>query len=163
MLSLFSKALLRALICISLINTSIAFSQSINPQQPGIASAHPLATKAGYTILEQGGNAFDAAVAVSAALSVVEPYSSGLGGGGFFLLYRSSDEFSTFIDAREVAPLDSYSEMYLDESQNVIPRVSLDGPLASGIPGLPAALVYVSENYGTLPLDTVLRLSLIHI
>ena len=157
MLSLFSKALLRALICISLINTSIAFSQSINPQQPGIASAHPLATKAGYTILEQGGNAFDAAVAVSAALSVVEPYSSGLGGGGFFLLYRSSDEFSTFIDAREVAPLDSYSEMYLDESQNVIPRVSLDGPLASGIPGLPAALVYVSENYGTLPLDTVLR------
>jgi gamma-glutamyltranspeptidase len=57
MLSLFSKALLRALICISLINTSIAFSQSINPQQPGIASAHPLATKAGYTILEQGGNA----------------------------------------------------------------------------------------------------------
>ncbi len=157
MLSLFSKALLQALICISLINTSIAFSQSIKPQQPGIASAHPLATKAGYTILEQGGNAFDAAVAVSAALSVVEPYSSGLGGGGFFLLYRSSDELSTFIDAREVAPLESYSEMYLDEKQNVIPRVSLDGPLASGIPGLPAALVYISENYGTLPLDTVLR------
>ena len=157
MLSLFSKALLRALICISLINTSIAFSQPTKPQQPGIASAHPLATKAGYTILEQGGNAFDAAVAVSAALSVVEPYSSGLGGGGFFLLYRSSDELSTFIDAREVAPLESYSEMYLDEKQNVIPRVSLDGPLASGIPGLPAALVYISENYGRLPLDTVLR------
>ena len=157
MLSLFSKALLRALVCLSLINTPIAFSQSINPQQSGIASAHPLATKAGYRILEQGGNAFDAAVAVSATLSVVEPYSSGLGGGGFFLLYRSSDEFSTFIDAREVAPLDAYSEMYLDESQNVIPRVSLDGPLAAGIPGLPAALVYVSEHYGTLPLNVVLR------
>ena len=157
MLSLFSKALLRALVCLSLINAPIAFSESINPQQSGIASAHPLATKAGYRILEQGGNAFDAAVAVSAALSVVEPYSSGLGGGGFFLLYRSSDEFSTFIDAREVAPLDAYSEMYLDESQNVIPRVSLDGPLAAGIPGLPAALVYVSEHYGTLPLNVVLR------
>ena len=157
MLSLFSKALLRTLVCLSMINIPIAFSESINPQQPGIASAHPLATKAGYRILEQGGNAFDAAVAVSAVLSVVEPYSSGLGGGGFFLMYRSSDELSTFIDAREVAPLDSYSEMYLDESQNVIPRVSLDGPLASGIPGLPAALVYVSENYGTLPLNVVLR------
>ena len=157
MLSLFSKALLRALVCLSLINAPIAFSESINPQQSGIASAHPLATKAGYRILEQGGNAFDAAVAVSATLSVVEPYSSGLGGGGFFLLYRSSDEFSTFIDAREVAPLDAYSEMYLDESQNVIPRVSLDGPLAAGIPGLPAALVYVSEHYGTLPLNVVLR------
>jgi gamma-glutamyltranspeptidase/glutathione hydrolase len=157
MLGLFSKTVLRALICIALINAPVVFSQSVNPQQPGIASAHPLATKAGYTILEQGGNAFDAAVAVSAALSVVEPYSSGLGGGGFFLLYRSSDKLSTFVDAREVAPINAYSEMYLDGGQNVIPRVSLDGPLAAGIPGLPAALVYVSENYGSLPLSVVLK------
>ena len=61
----------------------------IRIDEPGIASAHPMATQAGLKILEQGGNAFDAAVAVSAALSVVEPYSSGIGGGGFFLLYRS--------------------------------------------------------------------------
>ena len=69
-----------------------------------IASAYPLASKAGQDILAAGGNAFDAAVAVAAALAVVEPSSSGLGGGGFFLLHRQSDGFETMVDAREKAP-----------------------------------------------------------
>jgi len=129
----------------------------IRIDEPGIASAHPLATQAGFKILEQGGNAFDAAVAVSAALSVVEPYSSGIGGGGFFLLFRSSDNFTTFVDAREVAPGMSEADMYLDSDRNYIPRSSLVGPLASGIPGLPAALVHVAENYGQLPLKQSLQ------
>ena len=75
------------------------------PPQPAISSAHPLATRAGMEILGAGGNAFDAAVAVSAALAVVEPYSSGLGGGGFWLLHRSRDGFEVVIDGRERAPL----------------------------------------------------------
>ena len=129
----------------------------IGIDEPGIASAHPLATQVGFKILEEGGNAFDAAVAVSAALSVVEPYSSGIGGGGFFLLYRSSDNFTTFVDAREVAPGMSDPDMYLDSDRNFIPRSSLVGPLASGIPGLPAALVHVAENYGQLPLKQSLQ------
>ncbi|HYK15757.1 MAG TPA: gamma-glutamyltransferase, partial [Burkholderiales bacterium] len=69
-----------------------------------IATAHPLATEAGYRILEQGGNAFDAAVTVAAVLAVVEPYSAGLGGGGFWLLHRASDKKQVMIDARETAP-----------------------------------------------------------
>ncbi len=126
------------------------------PQQPAIASAHPLATQAGYLILERGGNAFDAAIAVSAALSVVEPYSSGLGGGAFFLLHREQDKYQTFIDAREKAPSAATAEMYLDAQGMVIPKASLVGPLASGIPGLPAGLIYLSKQYGTLPLEECL-------
>ncbi len=74
------------------------------PGKSAIASAYPLASDAGKEILAKGGNAFDAAVAVAAALSVVEPSSSGLGGGGFFLLRRASDGFETMIDLREMAP-----------------------------------------------------------
>ena len=77
----------------------------------GIATAHPLATQAGEKILAEGGNAFDAAVAISAALAVVEPYSSGIGGGGFWLLHRSSDGFETMIDGREKAPLKAHRDM----------------------------------------------------
>ena len=146
-----------ALIFIALIPSQSYTKDDIRIDGPGIASAHPMATQAGLKILEQGGNAFDAAVAVSAALSVVEPYSSGIGGGGFFLLFRSSDNFTTFIDAREVAPGMSEPDMYLDSDRNFIPRSSLVGPLASGIPGLPAALAHVAENYGNLPLKQSLQ------
>ena len=73
------------------------------PPKAAIASQHELASQAGMEILKQGGNAFDAAVAVSSTLGVVEPSSSGLGGGGFWLLHRASDGFETMVDAREVA------------------------------------------------------------
>lgn len=117
-----------------------------------IASAHPLATQAGMEVLGAGGNAFDAAVAVSAALAVVEPYSSGLGGGGFWLLHRESDGFDVMVDGREKAPLAATRKMYLDSSGNVVPGLSVDGALAAGIPGEPAALVHIAERYGRLPL-----------
>src|SRR5262245_11797262 len=80
----------------------------------GIASAHPLAIEAGLEILREGGNAFDAAIAVAAALGVVEPNSSGLSGGGFFLLHRASDGLETMVDAREVAPGAATRDMFLD-------------------------------------------------
>lgn len=117
-----------------------------------IASAHPLATEAGFEILNKGGNVFDAAVAVSAALAVVEPSGSGLGGGGFWLLHRASDGFETMIDGREKAPLAAHRDMFLDKNGNVVPRLSVDGALAAAIPGMPAALVHLSEKYGRLPL-----------
>ena len=117
-----------------------------------IASAHPLATDAGFEVLEVGGNAFDAAVAVSAALAVVEPYSSGLGGGGFWLLHRATDGRELMLDGRERAPLAAHRDMYLDADGRFQPESSLNGPLAAGIPGHPAALVHLAETYGRVPL-----------
>ena len=122
------------------------------PPAAAVASAHPLATDAGLEILQAGGNAFDAAIAVSAALAVVEPYSSGLGGGGFYLLHRARDGRDVMIDARERAPQAAQADMYLDPAGAIIPNRSLDGPLAAGIPGEPAALAHLAAHYGRLPL-----------
>jgi gamma-glutamyltranspeptidase / glutathione hydrolase len=122
-----------------------------------IASAYPLASQAGQEILTAGGNAFDAAVAVAAALAVVEPTSSGLGGGGFFLLHRQSDGFETMIDAREKAPGAASRDMYLDKAGNEIPNSSTQGPVSSAIPGEPAALEYLARKYGKLPLKQSLQ------
>jgi len=118
----------------------------------GIASAHPLATRAGCDILQEGGNAFDAAVAVASTLAVVEPFASGIGGGGFLLLHRASDGYETFVDARETAPGKASPAFFLDAEGKPKERLSLDGPAAAGIPGTPAALDWVASNYGRLPL-----------
>jgi gamma-glutamyltranspeptidase/glutathione hydrolase len=122
------------------------------PGKAAIASAHYLATEAGHEILADGGNAFDAAVAVSAVLAVVEPTSSGLGGGAFWLLHRASDGFETMIDAREQAPAGADRDMFLDESGNVDRDLAINGPLAGGIPGEVAGLEHLAENYGRLSL-----------
>jgi gamma-glutamyltranspeptidase/glutathione hydrolase len=126
------------------------------PTREGIASAHPLATEAGLRILAEGGNAADAAVAVAAALAVVEPFASGIGGGGFFLLRRASDVRGVMVDARETAPQRAHTRMYLDGDGFPLPRASLDGALAAAIPGLPAGLAHVARVYGTLPLGQLL-------
>ncbi len=122
------------------------------PRQVAIASAHPLATKAGFEILQKGGNVYDAAVAVSAALAVVEPSGSGLGGGGFWLLHRESDGLDIMVDGREKAPLAASKDMFV-----VDPISSLNGALAAGIPGMPAALVHLSAQYGNLSLAESLQ------
>ncbi len=127
------------------------------PPAAAVASAHPAATRAGLEILQAGGNAFDAAVAVSAALAVVEPYSSGLGGGGFWLLHRTRDGYEVMIDGREKAPLAASRDMYLDSKGEPVKGASVDGPLAAGIPGEPAALAYLAKHYGRLPLKQSLQ------
>ena len=122
------------------------------PPSAAIASAHPLATDAGREVLDAGGNAFDAAIAVAAALAVVEPYSSGLGGGGFFLLHRAADGKEVMIDGRETAPQAASADMYLDAGGKVEPKKSRDGALAAAIPGIPAALDHLARHYARLPL-----------
>jgi gamma-glutamyltranspeptidase/glutathione hydrolase len=126
------------------------------PDADAVASAHPLATAAGIAVLQSGGNAFDAAVAVSAVLGVVEPYGSGLGGGGFWLLHEAKTGKQVMIDGREVAPLKAHRDMYLDRRGNPLPAASIDGPLAAGIPGTPKALAHIAKIYGRLPLAVTL-------
>lgn len=127
------------------------------PPAVAVASAHPAATAAGLHLLASGGNAFDAAVAVSAVLAVVEPYSSGIGGGGFWLLHIADEDRDVMIDGRERAPLAATRTMYLDEAGRFVPERSLNGPLAAGIPGEPAALAHLAAKYGRLPLTETLR------
>lgn len=138
---------LLALFLIACIQASIAEQEKFY----AVVTAHPLASEAGERILNAGGNAFDAAVAVSATLAVVEPYGSGIGGGGFWLLHQASTHEDIVIDGREVAPSAAHATMYLD-ADGKLTRDSIDGPLAAGIPGVVAALEVISEKYGSLSL-----------
>lgn len=144
----------------AIVALSLFLLSAANAAQPGtaaIASAHPLATQAGLDVLAQGGNAFDAAVAVAAALAVVEPSSSGLGGGGFFLLHRAADKFETFIDARETAPAAATRDMFLDAAGQPVRNASRSTALAAGIPGEVAGMAHLSARYGRLPLEHALQ------
>jgi gamma-glutamyltranspeptidase/glutathione hydrolase len=131
---------------------ALAAAPHAAPAHAAIASAHPLATQAGQEMLAHGGNAFDAAIAVSAVLAVVEPASSGVGGGGFFLLHLAADGRETMVDARETAPARASRDMYLGPDGRARPEASRNGPLAAGIPGEPAAWTWLAAKYGRLPL-----------
>ncbi len=143
--------------CIAICVTLSANADTVKPSHAAIASAHPLATQAGLDILGQGGNAFDASVAVAAVLAVVEPNSSGVGGGGLWLLHRAADKFETMVDARETAPAAATRDMFLDSKGNPVPGLSMNSALAAGIPGEPAGFAYLAEKYGRLPLKQSLQ------
>jgi gamma-glutamyltranspeptidase/glutathione hydrolase len=154
----FKKIMTRyAVICLACAVLSFSLSADDGPGKAAIASAHYLATEAGHEILAQGGNAFDAAIAVSAALAVVEPTSSGVGGGAFWLLHRASDNFEVMVDGREQAPAAAHKDMYLDEEGKVNRDLAVNGPLAGAIPGEVAGLEHLARYYGRLPLAQSLQ------
>lgn len=124
-----------------------------------IVSAHPLSTKVGVDILKSGGNAFDAAVAVHFALSVVFPYAGNLGGGGFAVILDSNG-FANTLDFREKAPLKAYADMYLDSAKNVIPNLSTLGALAVGVPGSVKGMWVMHQKYGSIPWSDLIRPSI---
>ncbi len=138
-------------------------AQTVNPIATGragmVASATPLATAIGLQILEQGGNAVDAAVATAFALGVAEPNASGLGGGGFILIRLRSGEIA-FIDYREMAPRASTPTMYLGPDGRVRPNSTVVGHLAVGVPGTLAGLSMALQRYGTMRLRQVLAPSI---
>jgi len=132
---------------------ALADAQAQKPGHAAIASAHKLATEAGFEVLAGGGNAFDAAIAVASTLSVVEQQSSGIGGGGLFLLHRVDDAKDVMIDARETAPASTDAKQYLDAKGDLDQDKSWNGAIAAAIPGEPAGLVWIAQHYGKLPLS----------
>jgi len=120
-----------------------------------VASVHELASRTGVQIMQAGGNAVDAAVAVGFALAVVYPQAGNLGGGGFMLI-RMADGKAHFIDYREKAPAAATANMYLDAQGNVIPDASLVGYKSISVPGSVAGMVYAEKAYGKLTLQQVI-------
>lgn len=115
-----------------------------------VTSASPLASEVGAKILQKGGNAFDAAIAVQFALAVVYPGAGNIGGGGF-ALYRKADGETGSLDFREKAPMQASETMYLDNNGEVIPNSSSFGVLAVGVPGSVDGMIELHKKLGSLP------------
>lgn len=125
-------------------------AQTVTAKNALVASAHPLATQAGVEILQKGGNAIDAAIATTLAISVVEPFSAGIGGGGFALVRDAKTQQMTALDFRETAPAAATATMYLDAQGQPIPQASLVGFKAAATPGTIAGLAELHRRYGNL-------------
>lgn len=123
--------------------------------EAAVVSAHPLASEVGAHILKQGGNAIDAAIAVQFSLAVVYPNAGNIGGGGFMVLHTKDGE-SYSIDFRETAPNAASKDMFLDEEGEVTDK-SLNGHLASGVPGTIAGIFLAHEKFGKLPMDKLIE------
>ena len=121
-----------------------------------VATVQPEASKVGVAILQQGGNAIDAAVAVGFALAVVYPEAGNIGGGGF-MLFRRTDGEVHFLDYREKAPAKATANMYLDGQGNVVPDMSTIGYQAIGVPGSVAGMAYAQRHWGKLTLKQVME------
>lgn len=140
--------------------------KSVEAKHGVVSAAHPLASEAGVRILEEGGNAIDAALAASFAISVLRPQSSGLGGGGFALLYRKSEGKVHAFDFRERAPRKSTEKLFQNKDGSLkdffyrkkkVGPASVDGHLAVGVPGLIAGLLDMHKKYGTLSLQKIME------
>jgi gamma-glutamyltranspeptidase/glutathione hydrolase len=122
------------------------------PVRPFVIAANSLAAEAGMEVLERGGSAADAAIAVQAMLSLVEPQSSGMGGGAFLHYYNAADGDLTVYDGREVAPAQASRTMFLDENGEPLDfRTAVVSGRATGVPGAVAALALAHEEHGALP------------
>jgi len=138
-----------AALSLSLAPSAFAASPApVEAEHGMVVTAQHLATDVGVDVLKNGGNAVDAAVAVGYALAVVYPTAGNIGGGGFMTI-RLKDGKTTFLDFRERAPLAATKTMYLDAKGDIVPRASLDGYLAVGVPGSVMGFETAREKYGT--------------
>ncbi|MEE2876474.1 MAG: gamma-glutamyltransferase [Candidatus Neomarinimicrobiota bacterium] len=120
-----------------------------------VSSVHPLASEVGIEVLKSGGNAVDAAIATGLALGVVDQANCGLGGGAFIVI-RLADGTVHTIDGREMAPARAHRDMYIRDGK-ADPDLSQRGPLAVGVPGVPAAYMKALELGGTISLEELIK------
>jgi gamma-glutamyltranspeptidase/glutathione hydrolase len=151
------------LLCLLLVFGSFLTSKGQSSSPKGLVADHAMvvsareeASKIGIEILKQGGNAFDAMMATEMALAVTFPFAGNLGGGGF-MVYRMADGRIGSLDYREKAPLAATKDMYLDKDGNVIPQLSTQGMLASGVPGTLAGIFEAQAKFGKLKPKQVLQ------
>jgi gamma-glutamyltranspeptidase/glutathione hydrolase len=147
--------LLSALLALGGPAARAASGPAVEAESGMVVSSQRLASQVGATILKEGGNAVDSAVAVAYAEAVVNPCCGNLGGGGFLVLHRA-DGRSRFVNFRETAPAAATRDMYLDATGAVVPGASLRGWKAAGVPGTVLGLNTALAAYGTLPLAQVL-------
>ena len=121
-----------------------------------VVAAHPLAAEAGLEMLKKGGNAVDAAIATTFALNAAEPFASGIGGGGFMVIYSAHDKKITAINFREKAPANSYPEMYIENGE-INEQLRRTHGLAIAVPGALAGWSYALDKYGTKALSDVMQ------
>lgn len=121
-----------------------------------VVSPHPLSSQVGVDILQKGGNAIDATVAVHFAMAVVYPRAGNIGGGGFMVIRQQNGEIAS-LDYREKAPAAAQRDMYLDSLGNIIDGLSTKGHLASGVPGTVDGLIQAHQRYGQLPFAEVIQ------
>ncbi|KIL49281.1 gamma-glutamyltransferase [Jeotgalibacillus soli] len=133
------------------------YSQVDTAEGGMVVTAHPLASEIGADVLKKGGNAIDAAVAIQFALTVVEPMMSGIGGGGFMMVYDGKTKETTIINSRERAPAGAEPGMFLDENGQAIPfAVRSTGGTAVGVPGTLKGLETALEMWGTRPMQQLI-------
>ncbi|MGB1262760.1 MAG: gamma-glutamyltransferase [Cognaticolwellia sp.] len=131
--------------------TGLVKNETVVAQHAMVAAANPYASQAGINILKQGGSAVDAAIAVQLVLTLVEPQSSGIGGGAFMLHWDKKTEKLTSFDGREIAPAAATADMFLDENGRTMPWIkAVVGGHSVGVPGVLAALKDAHNKYGKL-------------
>ena len=136
------------------------FSSILKAESYAVATRHHLATDIGMKVLDEGGNAIDAAVAIAFALAVVNPSAGNIGGGGFMLIHLAEKNETFSIDYRERAPIKSFEKMFQDNSGKVVKGLSLNSILATGVPGTVSGMFYVSEKFGTSNIKSLIAPSI---
>ena len=137
-------------------SSSVRIDKSLDSLKAGVACAHPEAARIGAKILENGGNATDAAIAVQWALAVCYPEAGNIGGGGFMVI-RRNDGLTASLDYRESAPMGAFAELFLGPDGEVAERISTDTRIAAGVPGSVAGIYEMHHKFGSLEMNYLIE------